>query len=178
MTGIGHNGGPELSGRGWRRHCWTEARRALLPHLPLNVVRRRVKRAKELGLDYSAYATVRATTGRDIVGFLFSMNALGVLGDGAKIPERRLARVEGITGAARIGLAPESWRRPDALDAWADAPAPFSPWREQARAMDDARGKMPGDAVLLVGAAPWEAAWSSAGRLAGYLSAASYFGDP
>ena len=51
MSGIGHNGGPTMEpGYGWRKHSWTKAREALLPKLPIEVVRRRVARAAELGL--------------------------------------------------------------------------------------------------------------------------------
>lgn len=46
--------------------------------LPIEVVRLQVNRAKALGLDYRAYAGVRATTGRDLVAFLYSSNGLGV----------------------------------------------------------------------------------------------------
>ncbi|MDH3263731.1 MAG: hypothetical protein OEM24_07010, partial [Paracoccaceae bacterium] len=66
-------------GAGWRRHCWTKAREELLPTLPLEVVRLRVKRAAELGLDYRAYASFRASTGHDVVALLFSSNALRLL---------------------------------------------------------------------------------------------------
>ena len=78
MAGIGHNGGPG-TGSGFRAHCWTVARRELLgASLPVEVVRMQVKRAKALGLDYKTYAGVRATTGRDLIAFLYSSNALGV----------------------------------------------------------------------------------------------------
>ena len=62
----------------WRHHCWTKARRELLPEMPLEVVRYRMKRAAELGLDYRTYAGVRASTGRDIVAILFSIPALSL----------------------------------------------------------------------------------------------------
>ena len=63
MSVIGHNNGPAMGqGRGWRTYCWRAARRELLPHMPLNVVRRRVKRAAELGLAYPAYARIHATS--------------------------------------------------------------------------------------------------------------------
>lgn len=79
MGMIGHNNGPTMeAGASWRRHCWTTARQALLPTLPVEVVRTRVRRAKELGLDYRTYASVRAQTGHDVVAFLFSSNALRV----------------------------------------------------------------------------------------------------
>lgn len=72
---IGHNGGPDLTGLGWRTHCWRQARETLLPTLPIEVVRLRVRRAAELGLDYKTYAGIRASTGHDLVAFLFSSNA-------------------------------------------------------------------------------------------------------
>jgi len=37
-------------GFGFRKHAWTKARAALLPSLPLEIVRLRVERAKRLGL--------------------------------------------------------------------------------------------------------------------------------
>ena len=61
MSGIGHNGGPSVgSGASWRAQCWRVARADLLPRLPLEVVRLRVKRAQEIGLAYRTYAGVRA----------------------------------------------------------------------------------------------------------------------
>jgi hypothetical protein len=77
---LGHNGGPSLDrGFGWRHHCWKTAREALLPNLPIEVVRLRVKRAAEIGLDYRTYASIRASSGHDVVAFLFSSNALRLL---------------------------------------------------------------------------------------------------
>jgi hypothetical protein len=68
MSGIGHNRGPAMdAGASWRRHCWSVARAELLPHLPLEVIRMRVRRAAEIGLDYRTYATVREASGYDIV---------------------------------------------------------------------------------------------------------------
>lgn len=165
MSGIGHNRGPDLRGTGWRRHAWTRARRDLLPHMPLNVVRRRVARARALGLAYPVYATIRATTGRDIVGFLFSHNALD-LGQA-----ERLARIE---GAVRIGLVRAR------LDGWpldAQHPQP-GPWDAHGCIRDRlgaARGPLPADGVVIVGAAPWERGWCATGHLAGYIDAERYF---
>ncbi|MGF1552163.1 MAG: hypothetical protein ACFBWO_06645 [Paracoccaceae bacterium] len=54
---IGHNGGPPLDpGRSFRAYAWKRARAELVPRLPLEIVRRRVRRARELGLDYPANA--------------------------------------------------------------------------------------------------------------------------
>ena len=79
MKMLGHNGGPTMeAGRAWRRFAWTKAREELLPTRPLDVVRMRVRRARELGLDYTAYASIRAASGHDVVALLFSSNALRV----------------------------------------------------------------------------------------------------
>ena len=103
---IGHNNGPTMEpGATWRRHCWTTARQALLPTLPVEVVRTRVRRARELGLDYRTYASVRAQTGHDVVAFLFSSNALRVRPLSPALPADRAARLNAIAGATRIGLA-------------------------------------------------------------------------
>ena len=51
MSLIGHNNGPTMDpGRGFRRYAWKRARAELLPKMPIEIVRRRVKRARELGL--------------------------------------------------------------------------------------------------------------------------------
>ena len=55
LPGIGHNQGPPLeAGFSWRKHVWTKARKELLPKLPLEVIRRRVARAQELGVESKA----------------------------------------------------------------------------------------------------------------------------
>ncbi len=180
MSGIGHNRGPQMAGLGWRRHCWAAARQRLLPVLPIEVVRMRVRRAKELGLDCKTYAGVRATTGHDLVAFLFSSNALKVMPSGA-IPLREAQQILQITGCGRIALA--QGLPPDLIlaengahlsGAFA-APLPYAPFRDQVQALRLALGRVPGDRVLLIADAPWEGEWAAAGRLAGVLPAARYF---
>ncbi|MGZ9811135.1 hypothetical protein ACXN5S_11780 [Pseudoroseicyclus sp. H15] len=178
--GLGHNGGPSLdAGFTWRRHAWAKARRDLLPTLPLEVVRRRVARAGELGLPYKTYAGIRASTGRDVIGFLFSTNALRILKAGAAPPEEVAEKLEEIEGAARIGLA-RAPVLPEALlpllDAAHPAPRPFAGWGEMRGRMGEALGGRPGDACVLVGDTGEERLWAEAGRLAGYLGAERYFG--
>ncbi|MBL4917717.1 hypothetical protein [Szabonella alba] len=177
-AGIGHNRGPELApGTAWRRHCWGAARKALLPHLPIEVLRGRLKRAAELGLDYSTYAGIRATTGRDVVAVLFSSNALGMERGGGVTPDRKahLAAVK----AARIGLATPPLT-PGAmlevpLDAAWPAPPVLSPFRVQAEMIRAALGSCPGDGAILVGGYGGERDWAMAGRLAAYLPAERVF---
>ncbi len=181
MAEIGHNRGPSLEGGvSWRKHCWASARAALLPTLPIEVVRLRVKRAKALGLDYKTYAGVRAATGHDVVAFLFSSNALRVSVLRPVMPEARagkLAEVQcGRLALAVIPLTPGMVEAANpVLDGAWTAPyglAGFGEVRERLRA---ALGKVPGDQVILVGDLGLERDWCAAGRLAWYLPAERYF---
>lgn len=174
-AGIGHNGGPSLAqGRGWRRHAWAKARRDLMPRMPLEVVRRRVSRARALGLDYPTYATVRASTGRDIVGFLLSGNALGLHRAGAEMPDDIVARLHAVEGCRRVGLIDRA-EVPPPLDACHKAPGPFATYAQQRARIGAARAGLPADGVILIGAAPWEPDWVASGRLAGFVPAERYF---
>lgn len=179
---LGHNRGPSLAaGKGWQTHCWRAARESLLPVLPVEVVRLRVRRAAELGLDYKTYAGVRATTGRDLVAFLFSSNALGLVGPASGLATGRAMRLDAIRGCGRIALA-QTPLTPEALhpllpefDACHQAPGPFDTDRQTRAAVRAALGGHPLDAVLLIGDAPWERDWCASARLAGYLSAECFF---
>lgn len=179
MSGIGHNGGPEMTGVSWRRHCWTHARAALLPKMPLEVVRRRVARAAELGLDYRTYAGIRASTGRDVVAFLFSTNALR-MERSAMPPPERVAHLDGLLRCGRIVLA----QAPHDAAAVAErlglpaaaAPQPLARWAEARAAILAAAGRTPPDGVVLIGAAGFERDWAEAGRLAGFLREDRVFG--
>ncbi|MGP3698637.1 hypothetical protein [Rhodobacter sp. NSM] len=179
-AGLGHNGGPTLEpGGSWRRHCWSKARADLLPTLPLEVLRRRVRRAAELGLDYRTYASVRASTGHDVVAFLFSSNALRVL-PGKLLPDDRAEKL-GRLVADRIGLA-QGRLAPAALlaaaegvlDAAHSAPRPFDVWSEQRRVIRSALGRIPSDRVILVGCGWNEREWSQAAHLAACLDVDRY----
>ncbi len=178
----GHNRGPSLAaGKGWQAHCWRAARENLLPILPVEVVRLRVRRAAELGLDYKTYAGVRATTGRDLVAFLFSSNALGLVGPAPGLPSARATRLGLIRGCGRIALA-QSPQTPATLrpllpefDACHHAPGPFDSEGRTRATLRAALGRHPADAVLLIGEAPWERDWCAAVRLAGYLPAERFF---
>lgn len=191
MGGIGHNQGPTMEpGGAWRRYAWTRARSELLPKLPLEVVRMRVRRARELGLDYKAYASIRAASGHDVVALLFSSNALRLLRGNLHLPLDRALALKAVRGADRWALINGAkagnvssgpgavlQANPEALDWAASAPRPLQPW--SATAADLARlladRKTPGDRVVLVGDTSLEREWLAAGRLAGYVSADSYF---
>ena len=182
MAEIGHNRGPSMDGgASWRRHCWAAARERLLPTLPIEVVRLRVRRAKELGLDYKTYAGVRAATGHDVVAFLFSSNALRMSLARPAMPVDRALKLEGLLcGRLALAVAPLTPEVAKAENPVVDAafPAPFAlaaigEMRDRVRA---ALGKMPGDQVILVGDLGHERDRCAAGRLAGYLPAERYFG--
>ncbi len=182
MHGIGHNNGPTMEGgESWRRHAWSRARAALLPTLPTEVVRLRVKRAAELGLDYRAYASFRAASGHDVVALLFSSNALGLLAPAPRLAEDRRARLSAVTGAARAALVnrpltPETVISLAAglIDRADPAPRPFAAWGEARRAVLSTL-TCPADRVLMIGDTGEERGWAEAARLGGYLSAERYF---
>jgi hypothetical protein len=182
MSEIGHNGGPSLEGGvSWRKHCWSSARERLLPVLPIEVVRTRVKRAQALGLDYKTYAGVRAATGHDVVAFLFSSNALRVTLVRPEMPVERAAKLSGVQcGRLTLAVAPLTPGMVEAANPVLDGvfPAPyalagFGEMRDRVRA---ALGRVPSDQVILVGDLGLEQDWCAAGRLAAYLPAERYFG--
>ncbi|WP_102222979.1 hypothetical protein [Acidimangrovimonas sediminis] len=185
MSMIGHNNGPTLEGGySWRKHVWTRARASLLPNtLPVEVVRMRVRRAAELGLDYKTYASVRASTGHDVVAFLFSSNALRLIAPAPHLPGDRAEKLAALASCGRIALAqaPLSPARvleaAPVLDAADPAPHALASWpaaRAAIRAALDPM-KLPGDRVILVGDMALERDWSSAAGLAYYLPADRYF---
>ena len=189
MSGIGHNGGPTMEpGASWRRHCWRSAREALLPKLPIEIVRMQVKRAAEIGLDYKTYAGVRATTGHDLVAFLFSTNALRLLRERDRMAEadaRKLAATRNIGRlvATQPPLDPGRVRQALAgqgidVDAAARAPGLSDEWSATRAALLGllAETRAPSDRVLLIGDTALEREWVGAARLAGFLPADKYFG--
>jgi hypothetical protein len=182
-AGPGHNCGPALqSAGGWHLHCWRRARADLLPHLPIEVVRLRVRRAAELGLDYRTYASVRAATGHDVLAFLFSSNALRVMGLQAALPPDRAERLRALVACGRQALATAPLA-PQALlaatggliDAAAPAPHHLAGFGPARHAIRRALGPIPGDRVLLVGEGALEQDWCAAGGLAGWVPADRYF---
>lgn len=182
-AGIGHNNGPTLEpGFAWRKHVWTRARRNLFPTLPIEVVRLRVKRAKELGLPYRTYAGLRAATGHDLVGFMFSNNALGVLRSGQGIAPDRAVKLAGLVSARRIALIAKTVQLQTLaadipLDAQYAAPDPHASWsdlRDHLKSVVHATGQ-PADRFVIVGDAPWEHDWLGAMQAAGYLTGQQYF---
>ncbi|MBQ2260904.1 MAG: hypothetical protein II336_06010 [Loktanella sp.] len=183
MAGIGHNSGLSVaSGHSWRVHAWAKARRELLPVLPIEVVRLRVKRAAELGLPYKTYAGIRASNGHDLIGFLFSSNALRVLRDGQALPADRADRLEGLVNAARHAVAhrpvtPSYLAAQPVIDRAFAAPRFADSWSAMRRDLDGIAVtlRQPADRFVLVGDTDFEREWVAAARLAGYVSAEAFF---
>jgi hypothetical protein len=184
--GIGHNQGPSLErGQRFRAFQWQKARQAAMPKtIPLMVVRMHVRRAHALGLDYPTYAAVRKASGRDIMGLLFSSNALGVIrADAPQMPVARAARLAAVKGAQKLALvhlpleADQLGAANPALDHVAPAPKFTDSWgemRAHLSAQIGTRG-LSGDQVLIIGDTALERDWQTAARAAGYLDAGRYF---
>lgn len=186
MSGLGHNGGPTMeAGYGFRKLAWTKARAALLPSLPLEVVRLRVKRAERLGLPYKTYATIRATSGQDIVAFLFSGNALDLRRGETRLCAPVAARLGALEGATRLAAlyAPASPEaavaaQPDLIDGAGRAPAFTASWRETRDSLRAlmASHSLPADAVVLVAATGIERGWGPVAGFGGVLDRDVIFG--
>lgn len=183
MSTLGHNGGPTMEGgEGWRRHCWKQARENLLPHLPIEVVRLRVRRATQLGIDYRSYASIRAASGHDVVAFLFSSNALRLMPPVPALPDDRLQKLSAIAACGRIALVQGALTPADVLqagqgvlDAAHPAPLALASFPAIRQAIAAAHPGHPRDGVVLIGDMTLERDWVAAGRLAGYLPAERYF---
>ena len=184
MSGIGHNRGPGMGGTGWSRYCWDRARADLFPTLPIEVVRGRVKRAAQIGLDYRTYAGIRATTGHDLAAFLYSTNVLRMLREGEAEAARvaRLAATQEIghllatapaiaPEAAVAGLAAQGLR----IDAAAPAPSLALSESHLRKRLAALRGKIPADRILVIAETGAEAEWASLGRMAATIGAERYF---
>ncbi len=185
MGEIGHNKGPTMEpGAGWRRYAWKRARAELIPKMPLEIVRMRVRRARELGLDYKTYAGVRATTGRDLVAFLFSSNALRVGPGGVEMPDGRLDVLQSLRQCDRLALVHrplDPARVADAnpiLEVVGQAPAFTDGWGDIRARVSDILGTLPRDGVLVIGETGLEREWSVAGKLAGFVPSERLFPTP
>ena len=68
------------------------------------MARRRVDRARELGLDYASYASIRATSGRDVSGFLFSSTGLRITPNRPDPSDEIVEKLRALKGVARIAM--------------------------------------------------------------------------
>ena len=188
LFGIGHNNGPG-AGRGFRRHCWKLARRQTIGRaMPLEIVRIRVRRARQLGLAYPQYAAILMGSGRDVAAFLFTTEALGLrLRRRLEMPSDVQERLAALQNCDRLAFAPSgeepepfrielqdvsglifaSCGRPPEGDSWSAA-------RAAVRSVLDPM-KLPGDAVVMIGTRAEEAGWAEAAKMARFLPAERYF---
>ena len=177
IHGLGHNNGPTMeAGTAWRTHCWSKARHELMPKLPIEILRSRVTRAKELGLDYTSYASIRASSGHDVVAFLFSSNALRVMAKSPNMPADRMQKLATIKDCHRSiavhrplrpdavvaslpdGIIERAFAAPTFVDAWGDTRAIILTELHTDR--------LPRDGVVVIGDTSQERACSEAARLA------------
>lgn len=71
---IGHNQGPPLdAGRSWKRVCWKKAQQAAWKSPGVETVRRRSRRARELGLTYRQYSVVLLDRGVHLSALFFDL---------------------------------------------------------------------------------------------------------
>ncbi len=189
--GIGHNS--NALGRGWRRYAWKKARKDLVAaRVPLEIVRIRVRRAQRLGLTYPQYASVLLGTGRDIVGFLFTVNGLQLrLARRLEAPMHVSAKLQTAPDAPRIALAPPEEEAAAfrvelveitaaRIDAAFPAPPPEASWGSTRRIVHRAlsEASMPPDGVVMIGDGADDARWADAAFLAKFIPTADYFSDP
>ena len=65
LPGTGHNLGPPLEpATNWQTHCWRQAHKKAWKQPPIEVVRRRKRRAAELGMTYREYTLEILERGR------------------------------------------------------------------------------------------------------------------
>jgi hypothetical protein len=191
MASIGHNGGPKRLGLGWQKHCWTQSRKALIgKHIPIEVVRMRIRRARELGLEYPQYASILLGTGRDVVGFLFTVDGLHLkLRKRLEMPDVVQDKLRGLEQVSLMGFSP-SGEAPEAFRVEVSdvAGVPFASVAPEAegllgwsaakaavRAVLDPL-QLPSDAVVMVGTQDHEAHMVQAAKMARFISSEDYFG--
>ncbi len=174
---IGHNKGPSMEGgQAWRTHCWRKARKSLLKTLPIEILRARVARAAEIGLDYKSYASIRAASGHDVIAFLFSSNALRVLPKNEVMPEDRVLKLESMQNVTRLAACHAPIKSVPDMPSFT-APNARHTWGEVRGIIlgEVHKRHLPRDGVVVVGDTAQERAWSEAARLAGYVSAEQFF---
>ena len=145
------------------------------------VIRMRVARAKEFGLDYKPHAGIWASTGRDVIGFLFSSNALRMVKH--QFPVETVRQVAAIQDAEMLALVHRPFslegvqNANPVLNAVDSAPLFDDSWtgiRDKLRGFI-AQNRLPSDGVLVIGDTSLERGWSDVARAAVCLSADRYF---
>ena len=179
---IGHNGGPSLEGgTGFRRIAWARARKALMPNTaPIEILRRRVARAKALSLPYKTYAAIRAATGEDIEAMLFTSNALNLLRPHdalTKSQSERLAQIATSRHATLTKGLPPSALEPVPFKSIRPAPGFQDTWSSLSREMQSwlKSEQLPADRVLMIGETAFEREHAAAGNLAHFVTGQTIF---
>lgn len=160
--------------------------------VPLEIVRIRVKRAQALGLSYPQYASVLMGSGRDIVGFLFTVDGLQLrLRQRLELPDQVRTKLGaigdcGLLAMAPSGEPPEAFRlelsdvsgaefvhagRPPEVN------ASWSATRDAIRSTLDPL-KLSSKSVVMIGGRGFEEDWALAGNLAKFIPSESYFSSP
>lgn len=190
MAGMGHNGGPKRLGRGWQRHCWAQSRKALVgKRMPIEVVRTRIRRARELGLEYPQYASILLGSGRDVVGFLFTVDGLHLrLRKRLEMPDAVQDKLQGLDRVHLMSFAPSGEPVEPFLAELSDVsrvtfasaapeaegPLGWSAARAAVRAVLDPL-QLPSDAVVMIGTQEHEAQMAQAAKMARFIPSAEYF---
>ncbi|MEM9735409.1 MAG: hypothetical protein AAF908_02245, partial [Pseudomonadota bacterium] len=134
---------------------------------------------------YPAYASILLGSGRDIVGFLFTAEAIGLRLQRGEIDAGAGLKLQSLTEVKRFLMTaaeqnPIAVGEVLALHRIEMAGMGAVPERDAdafpaIRAILDP-AKLPGDAVVMIGTAARERDWAEAARLAKFLPASAYFG--
>jgi len=133
--GIGHNQGPSLAAGSWSGYCWRRARQAAWGNPPIEVIRRRKRRADELGLTYRQYAGILMDRGRLTEALIFDLSEISGRERvspfdrmAAKLRSLRNCKILAATTETGGDLVTEINARTDGLIAdWAPYPAEMRP---------------------------------------------------
>ena len=116
-TGIGHNQGPPLIGAGsWAGYCWRRARREVWDNPPVEVIRRRKRRAEELGLSYAQYAPILLDKGVRTEALVFDLSGLSERAPAAPL-ERMAAKLRTLRHCTVFAATTEAAHMFDGLNA-------------------------------------------------------------
>jgi hypothetical protein len=191
---IGHNNGPQMkTGLGWQQHCWKVARKDVLGKtIPIEIVRMRIKRARQLGMAYPQYASIILGTGRDIVGFLFTVDGMHLkLRKRLEMPEFVQSKLQTIEKCTLMAFSP-SGEKSDAFQmelqqisgvkfkSSSPEPEPEATWPAVRLAVRAALEplKLPSDAIVMIGNRETEKQWALAGKMARFIPSSDYYETP
>ncbi|SOH95584.1 hypothetical protein SAMN06273572_11279 [Monaibacterium marinum] len=187
--GIGHNKPPE-SATGWTRHCWTRARADLVgERLPIDMLRVRMARARQLGLSFPQYRSILLGGGRDVTAFLFTVEGLHLrLQRELSMPDpvrSKLAEVSncGLMAFAPSGEVPEQFRQEVSevsgvrFTAAGAEPEQSAGWRASRDAVHNLLRSegLAAQTVVMIGNSARETGWADAAQLVKFIPRAEYF---